>query len=315
MVTIAMIVITLTDCPISLRGDLSKWLIEINTGVFVGKVSARVRDNLWKRVKDNVRSGRATMVYSTNNEQRMNFRLHNSEYRIIDFDGLKLVMKPTPSRTRHLEEKRHGFSKAAKCRMGQRMQQRIMEEIPVETNFSQEHSYPDDYVVLDIETTGLREKMDEIIEIGMLKVESGNTVASFNTLLRTKKSVPRPIEKLTGITNDDLIHEGKELKDILPQVCAFIGENALVGHNIGFDMRFLNMSLQKFDMVKISNPQYDTMKMYSKLNNSSGRKSLVDVVRALHISEKPCHRAMPDCRAEKEIYEILKTDLKNRQKG
>lgn len=52
-----MIVITLTDCPKSLRGDLSKWLLEINTGVFVGKVSARVRDNLWKRVKDSVKMG------------------------------------------------------------------------------------------------------------------------------------------------------------------------------------------------------------------------------------------------------------------
>lgn len=74
-----MIVITLTDCPKSLRGDLSKWLLEINTGVFVGKVSARVRDNLWKRVKDSVRNGRATLVYTTNTEQRMDFRLHNSE--------------------------------------------------------------------------------------------------------------------------------------------------------------------------------------------------------------------------------------------
>ena len=62
-----MIVITLTDCPISLRGDLTKWLLEINTGVFVGRVSARVRDNLWDRVVKNVKNGRATLVYSTNN--------------------------------------------------------------------------------------------------------------------------------------------------------------------------------------------------------------------------------------------------------
>lgn len=115
-----MIVITLTDCPPSLRGDLSKWLIEINTGVFVGKASARVRDNLWKRVKENVKNGRATMVYSTNNEQRMDFRIHNSQNQIIDFDGLKLVMKPSVSRTKQLAEKRRGFSKAAQRRMGQK---------------------------------------------------------------------------------------------------------------------------------------------------------------------------------------------------
>ncbi len=48
-----MIVITLSDCPPKVRGDLSKWLIEINTGVYVGQVSARVREELWKRICEN----------------------------------------------------------------------------------------------------------------------------------------------------------------------------------------------------------------------------------------------------------------------
>ena len=49
-----MIVITLSDCPPKVRGDLSKWLIEINTGVYVGQVSARVREELWKRICENL---------------------------------------------------------------------------------------------------------------------------------------------------------------------------------------------------------------------------------------------------------------------
>ena len=73
-----MVVITLTDCPPALRGDLTKWLFEINVGVYVGQVSARVRDELWKRIIDNVKVGRVTMVYQTNNEQRIGFRVHNS---------------------------------------------------------------------------------------------------------------------------------------------------------------------------------------------------------------------------------------------
>lgn len=312
-VTKAMIVITLTDCPVSLRGDLSKWLIEINTGVFVGRVSARVRDNLWKRVKDNVRNGRATMVYTTNNEQRMDFRLHHSENQIIDFDGLKLVMKPSPSRTRHLEEKRHGFSKAAKRRMGQRMQQRKAEEAAEAADSGRDKSYPDDYIVLDIETTGLREKTDEIMEIAMLKVIEGKTAASFHTLLHTKKPIPRPIEKLTGITNDDLAKKGKELDEILPQVVDFVEGYALVGHNIGFDLGFLNQALAKAKRAGLDNPQYDTMEMYTKVQGTSGKKSLADVVRALQISEKPSHRGMPDCKAEKEVYEMLKAKCKKQQ--
>jgi CRISPR-associated endoribonuclease Cas2 subtype I-E len=61
-----------------LRGDLSKWLQEINTGVYVGNVNSRVRDAIWNRVCENLKTGRATMVFSTNNEQKMDFRVHNT---------------------------------------------------------------------------------------------------------------------------------------------------------------------------------------------------------------------------------------------
>ena len=82
-----MIVIILNNCPPALRGDLTKWLQEVNTGVYVGQVSARVRDELWARVQGNVKSGRATMVFNTNNEQGMDFRVHNTSWEPIDFDG------------------------------------------------------------------------------------------------------------------------------------------------------------------------------------------------------------------------------------
>lgn len=101
-----MIVITLTDCPIALRGDLTKWLLEINTGVFVGRVSARVRENIWERVKKYIKNGRATMVYNAANEQGLDFKVCNSEWEPIDFDGVKLILRPSPSRIRHLGKAR-----------------------------------------------------------------------------------------------------------------------------------------------------------------------------------------------------------------
>lgn len=63
-----MIVITLTKTPPALRGDLTRWCQEIQTGVYVGDVSARVRDKLWERVQTNIGNGEATLVYNTNNE-------------------------------------------------------------------------------------------------------------------------------------------------------------------------------------------------------------------------------------------------------
>ena len=56
----------MTNCPPSLRGDLSKWLCEINTGVYVGNVSSRVRDAIWDRVCENLKNGQATLVFNTN---------------------------------------------------------------------------------------------------------------------------------------------------------------------------------------------------------------------------------------------------------
>jgi len=117
-----MVVLTLTDCPASLRGDLTKWLLEISPGVFVGRVSARVRDKLWERVRKAVKGGRATMVFSVNNEQRLDFRCHRSQWEPIDFDGVKLMMRPSPARVKNLGGLRQGYSKASKMRTARRMQ-------------------------------------------------------------------------------------------------------------------------------------------------------------------------------------------------
>ena len=119
-----MVVITLTDCPISLRGDLTKWLLEINTGVFVGNVSGRVRDNLWLRIQKEVQSGKATMVHSARNEQRLSFKIHNSQWEPVDFDGIKLLLRPSPSRVKKLGDARLGYSKASKYRRAKRMRGR-----------------------------------------------------------------------------------------------------------------------------------------------------------------------------------------------
>ena len=70
----------MTNCPPRLRGDLSKWLCEINTGVYVGNVSSRVRDAVWDRVCQNLKNGQATLVYTAAGEQRMEFRTHNTSW-------------------------------------------------------------------------------------------------------------------------------------------------------------------------------------------------------------------------------------------
>lgn len=90
-----MVVLVLTACPVGLRGDLTRWLLEIAPGVFVGHVTARVRDRLWERVVELVRGGRAIMVYSARNEQHLSFKVHQPDWQPVDCDGLKLIKRPT----------------------------------------------------------------------------------------------------------------------------------------------------------------------------------------------------------------------------
>jgi len=88
------IVIVVAACPIGLRGHLTRWLLEISAGVFVGNVSSRVRDLLWTRTLEMVKTGRAIMVFSANNEQGLDFKVHKHEWTPIEIEGLTLMLRP-----------------------------------------------------------------------------------------------------------------------------------------------------------------------------------------------------------------------------
>lgn len=91
-----MTVLILTACPAGLRGQLTRWLLEIAPGVFIGHVPARVRELLWTRVTDQVRRGRALLVHTTKGEQRLAFKVHGHDWTPTDFDGIQLMMRPLP---------------------------------------------------------------------------------------------------------------------------------------------------------------------------------------------------------------------------
>jgi len=91
-----MIVMILGKVPVSLRGELTRWLIEPYTGVFVGHVNAMVRDRLWDKCCKAKRAGGVLQAWSTNTEQRFKMRAHGDTQReIVEFDGLQLIRLPS----------------------------------------------------------------------------------------------------------------------------------------------------------------------------------------------------------------------------
>lgn len=92
-----MTVIVLTNCPAGLRGFLTRWMLEISAGVFVGNPSARIREVLWTEVQQYADQGRALLAHTTNNEQGFTFLTHDHAWHPIDYDGATLIRRPTPA--------------------------------------------------------------------------------------------------------------------------------------------------------------------------------------------------------------------------
>ena len=87
-----MLVMTLERVPPALRGELTRWLIEVQTGVYVGSVSATVRDLLWDKCVQHVRTGRCTQMFKANNEQGFAVRMYGEQKRkLVDIEGYTLV--------------------------------------------------------------------------------------------------------------------------------------------------------------------------------------------------------------------------------
>ena len=290
-----MIVITLTDCPPALRGDITKWLQEICTGVYIGQVSARVRDEIWKRVQEKAKNGRATMVFSAKNEQHLDFRVHNNVWKPIDFDGLKLMLRPATMFEKEENGLKSGFSNAAKMhkarhRVGQR---RSSNPLPVK------------YIVVDVETTGLSATEHEIIEICAIKVNEKQIDDKFHAIVKPKKSIPISIESLTGLSDQILSKEGRDIKEVLPELLLFIGDLPVVSHNVDFDYNFLRAACENTGLPLFSNQCVDTYALAQRLVDDVKNYKLATLVEYFGLTVNSVHRSTEDCIATKYLYEKL----------
>jgi CRISPR-associated protein Cas2 len=90
-----MIVMILEKVSAGMRGELTRWLIEPRSGVFVGHVSARVRDRLWEKSIQRKQSGGVIQIWNTNNEQRFAIRMAGDTSRnLVEVEGLQLIQIP-----------------------------------------------------------------------------------------------------------------------------------------------------------------------------------------------------------------------------
>jgi CRISPR-associated protein Cas2 len=286
-----MIVVTLTDCPIGLRGDLTKWLMEIHSGVFVGNVSARVREKLWERIQGMCKSGRAVMVYGTNHEQRLDFLVSGNTWEPIDFDGIKLMLRPSPSRLKKNSYLKPGFSKTA--------QNLTVRRVTGKSNF------PKSYVVVDLETTGLDAEKDEIVQIAALNVEDSKICNSYTALVQLGNPIPAKITEITGITEKMIAEQGISLLSAFTQFLEFLGSKPVVSHNSDFDYGFLRTASLKCGLPIFSSPSIDTLAMSKRAIRGVKNYKLFTLAGHFGITMTEPHHAGNDCATTQLLYEKL----------
>jgi CRISPR-associated protein Cas2 len=276
-----LIVLSISDCPPKLRGYLTKYLCEISTGVYVGKVATRVRDSLWQRVTENCAHGRAVMVYSSNTEQGFDYLTWGSSWIPMDLDGFKAMLHPVAE----------------------------ISDTNTSTPTEGHRSSKDEYVVLDLETTGLDIQNSRIIEIGALLISNGTPAGEYNTFIHQDGFLPEKIAELTGIRQKD-VDAGAEFADALSSLSTFISGRLVIGYNIKqFDEKVLFNECRRHGLRSPLRKTQDILLMARRRFPDMRSHRQQVIAQRLGIAASDSHRALSDCYTCYEIYRRLTSPL------
>lgn len=161
-----------------------------------------------------------------------------------------------------------------------------------------------DYVVIDLEMTGLSAKVHKIIEIGAVRVKDGKITDTFQTFVNPKCPIPERITELTGITNE-MVQDGIKEDVALEQFLEFLGDDILVGQNVNFDYSFLKQwAVNKKRTFERS--ACDTLKIARKILPAEQPKNLEALCAYFQIERTNAHRALDDALETAQIFEKLK---------
>jgi len=160
-----------------------------------------------------------------------------------------------------------------------------------------------DYIVVDLEMTGLNPKTDRILEIGAVKVREKQVLGTFSRLIRPECNLDTRIVELTGIT-DDMASAGEELDTAVTAFLEFAEDLIWVGHNVQFDYKYIKQWEVNHRMEK-TYYSVDTLKIARKCLPALEKKTLDYLCTYYGIQRTSRHRALDDAVANRTLYEIL----------
>ncbi len=172
-------------------------------------------------------------------------------------------------------------------------------------------NYTKNYVVFDLETTGISWEYDNVIEISAIRVRAGKAADEFTSLVNPGRPIPFSASQVNGIT-DSMVKDAPLFTDILLKFCDFAGNDVLVGHNIhSFDMKFLYRDAERFYGQTLDNNYIDTLLMARRCLPQLAHHRLGDLAAHYGISAQGAHRALNDCRMNHQVFEHLAKEQKS----
>jgi len=159
------------------------------------------------------------------------------------------------------------------------------------------------YVVVDVETTGGRAETHRLTEIGAVKVQNGEIIDEFQTLLNPERHIPNTITRLTGI-NHDMVKDAPLFKDIAQDFADFMEGAIFVAHNVGFDYRFISGEYKRLG-ARFRAPKLCTVSSMRKYYPGLASYSLANLCREFNIPLTNHHRALCDAKAATELLFLV----------
>ena len=161
---------------------------------------------------------------------------------------------------------------------------------------------PKQFVVVDIETTGLDSEKHEIIEIGAIKVNRDSDVhTTYTALVKPEKRMPQHITVITGITQEMLVQNGENLTDVMHEFLSFVGDLRLVFFNAPFDYAFLSKAAHR-NATKIDNPVSCALSMARRAWPGLQSYKLSELAKMGGLDTRGNHRALKDCELTMIVY-------------
>lgn len=171
----------------------------------------------------------------------------------------------------------------------------------IKSEYSKLNYLVSNYIVFDLETTGLDCSFDDIIEIGAIKFEDNTEISRFHSYVNIKRDIPKRIVELTGITNE-MIRNAPELEKTLADFKEFISDSVLIAHNSSFDMKFLQTNYNRIFHITLDNSVIDTLALSRKYLKNIQNHKLVTIKEHFGI-QVGSHNALDDCEVTSKLYQ------------